>query len=374
MAKITRYTGNVKAFAADSLVNERTVFGDVLTTSDTLNGNVTADFLRGWGIVGSSEFPTREDFNAMGYTLGQYIAYLHQMGVPEWSATQEYQIDSVVNRSGVLYFCQTVDHVSATAPEADAVNWRKTPDNSIAFATITPAADADVTVTAAQSRSHVLTLVDGSWLSGHSIIVPNESREFIVDNTAGTYNATVKTAAGTGVVVLAGQRQGVICDATNVLADRLAGELVQVVRLETGAHASGVNTRIPYDDTIPQNTEGTEFMTLAITPTSATSRIRAEVLFNGSLADAGAMLSVALFRDALAPALAAGSIDAGPTNLLNQVSLDYEAVAGSIAATTFKVRAGGNAASSDVYFNGTLAGRLFGGVCVSSITLTEYVA
>ena len=70
MAKIDRYNGNVRAFAADSLGTERTVFG-ATTQSDTLDGNITLDLLRGWGIVGVNENPTKQDFNGLAFTLGQ---------------------------------------------------------------------------------------------------------------------------------------------------------------------------------------------------------------------------------------------------------------------------------------------------------------
>ena len=61
MAKIDRYNGNMAAFAADALSTERTIFGDT-TQSDTLDANITADFLRGWGVVGVNENPTKQDF------------------------------------------------------------------------------------------------------------------------------------------------------------------------------------------------------------------------------------------------------------------------------------------------------------------------
>jgi predicted house-cleaning NTP pyrophosphatase (Maf/HAM1 superfamily) len=110
MAKITRYGGNLKAFAADATGTERTVFGDV-TQSDTLADNINADWFRGWGIVGVNEAPTKQDFNGMAFALGQLIAYLHQTGVPEWHTSQEYHIDSLTNRNGVLYFSLINDNI-----------------------------------------------------------------------------------------------------------------------------------------------------------------------------------------------------------------------------------------------------------------------
>ena len=124
MAKINRFNGNVKAIAADSLTGERSVFGTTATVSDDLTDQYNAAMLRGWGVVGASDFPPLEWFNAMAFTATQFIAYLHQMGVAEWNALQEYPAGGYVNRAGVLYVCKTADHVSATVPESDTANWR----------------------------------------------------------------------------------------------------------------------------------------------------------------------------------------------------------------------------------------------------------
>ena len=123
MAKINRYDGNLKAFAADALGSERTIFGDT-AQSNTLDANITADLFRGWGIVGVNENPTKQDFNGLGFTLGQLLSYLHQAGVAEWNGAQEYFNGSIVNRLGSVYRCLTSVHVSATVPENDPTNWR----------------------------------------------------------------------------------------------------------------------------------------------------------------------------------------------------------------------------------------------------------
>ena len=126
MAKIDRYNGNVRAFAADSLGTERTVFG-ATTQSDTLDGNITLDLLRGWGIVGVNENPTKQDFNGLAFTLGQLLAYLHQRGVPEWNSAQEYYQGSVVTTlAGVYRLLNGGD--GSVDPDTDAgANWELAP-------------------------------------------------------------------------------------------------------------------------------------------------------------------------------------------------------------------------------------------------------
>ena len=55
-----------------------------------------------------------------------------------------------------------------------------------------------------------------------------------------------------------------------------AGHVIQYAYNQTGAVATGT-TNFPEDDTIPQITEGDEFLTQAITPKSASSTISIEV-------------------------------------------------------------------------------------------------
>jgi len=121
MAKIVRYNGNLEAFASAAPGTERTIFGDITQAND-LTSQINADFLRGWGIVGPSDQPALEDFNAVGYTLGQLIAYLHQVGVPEYNATQEYHINSVCNSAGILYVSLINTNVGNT-PASSPSQW-----------------------------------------------------------------------------------------------------------------------------------------------------------------------------------------------------------------------------------------------------------
>lgn len=121
MPKITRINGNVQAFASTAPGTERTIFGD-LSQSNDLSAQFTADFYRGWGIIGPSDQPSLEDFNAVFYTHGQIAAYLHQIGVAEWNVGQEYHLDSVANRNGVL-FVSTINNNVGNAPEFSPTQW-----------------------------------------------------------------------------------------------------------------------------------------------------------------------------------------------------------------------------------------------------------
>lgn len=150
--------------------------------------------------------------------------------------------------------------------------------------------------------------------------------------------------------------------------NRLPGETVQVRRNQTGATASGTIT-IPVDDTIPQNTEGTEFMTQAITPRSAANMLH---VHHSALYTLTATASViaAVFQDTTANALAVSLITIPVADYATAISVDHLMLAGTTSATTFKLRAGGNNAST-IRINGGSGARFFGGVASAVMQVTE---
>jgi len=184
-----------------------------------------------------------------------------------------------------------------------------------------------------------------------------------------TLVGTDSTQTLTNKSIVASQLTGTIA-----AARMPAGSVLQVVNYTTGAVATGTGT-IPSDDTIPQNTEGDQYMSLAITPISATSKLVIDVVGQFANAAGGGRFMMALFQDTTANALAAstqGFVDAGKPLML---SLIHYMTAGTTSSTTFKVRAGTlSAAPGTTTFNGTGGGRLLGGVSSSSITIWEIAA
>lgn len=151
----------------------------------------------------------------------------------------------------------------------------------------------------------------------------------------------------------------------------LSSLVVQEVYTLYTTKSTGTTT-IPYDDTIPQNTEGTEFITLSITPKSATNLLKIEVILNCSIS--GVMNAIAaLFQDSGASAIAAGQVSNPGSGYIEQIKFTHWMTAGTISATTFKLRAGPTAAAT-ITINGSLGNRYLGGVAVSSMTITEIKA
>lgn len=156
----------------------------------------------------------------------------------------------------------------------------------------------------------------------------------------------------------------------HIISDRQLG-VVQRVYSEYTANAD-LTTVIPYDDTIPQITEGTEVLTAAITPKSATNRIRIRFQCFGQNSGAGqAKLLSALFVDATANALCAScSDDPHTTGVAMNNIMEYEESAASTTARTYRIRVGPHTADT-IRLNGTTAARRFGGVARATLIVEE---
>ena len=144
MSLITRFNGAFKAFASEATGTFRTVFGGT-TQSNDLTDNLTADFKTGWEIVGTNDEPTIEDFNAMGYTLSQVLAYVHQVGIIEWSGTdgvvggQDYYAGiSFVGYDGDIYLAilDSGGSIEARVP-TNATYWRKVSNSTLDISSLT---------------------------------------------------------------------------------------------------------------------------------------------------------------------------------------------------------------------------------------------
>lgn len=151
-------------------------------------------------------------------------------------------------------------------------------------------------------------------------------------------------------------------------APSAVGIIVQVVSTQTGAMATGTTT-MPWDDTTPQNDEGDEYMTLAVTPGSATNELKIDVHATLSC-NPLSTITVALFQDAVADALAASATYAHTAKGMVSVSFSHYMTAGTTNEIIFKVRIG-QSGSDTVTFNGSDGNAKLNGKLASSITITE---
>jgi GH24 family phage-related lysozyme (muramidase) len=154
--------------------------------------------------------------------------------------------------------------------------------------------------------------------------------------------------------------------------DAPPGTIIQVVHVQDGVFASGSGI-IPIDNTTPQNTEGTEFMSLAITPTSATNKLLINVEAILTVSASSSWINMALFQDSTVDAIASWSEYPTGAGAPGNATFTHYMTAGTTSATTFKFRAGKNAAGI-TYFNGNSGGGYLNGTYSSSMTIMEIAA
>ena len=148
-----------------------------------------------------------------------------------------------------------------------------------------------------------------------------------------------------------------------------SGVVYQVVTSTTVSYTT-TTASIPYDDTKPQNTEGTELLTLTITPTTSTSKII--ISFDSPfvfVSSTGASPIFAMFKDSGADAIQGGSSYSNGLHIV-PVSLIAEDTPGDTSSHTYKVRYGTTSGTLSV--NGGSSARYLGGAIVTVMTAIEY--
>lgn len=193
------------------------------------------------------------------------------------------------------------------------------------------------TGTAVSSKAYV-TLGYLEWASGIT--------------TAGTWDATP-----TRVEVF---RPGVL----------LPGAIVQTRTGETNTFNSNAAT-IPFDNTPPQISEGTQAVSVSITPASSANVLRA---FSGGTvgnSTSGVAVALALFRSDQTDALNAASSAISGVNLYEYLEVSRSFLSGTTSSITISSRFGGSSGTSAI--NGGSA-RQFGVSQVFPVEVIEIVA
>lgn len=130
---------------------------------------------------------------------------------------------------------------------------------------------------------------------------------------------------------------------------------------------------IPYDDTFPQNTEGTQLLSVAITPKSTTNKLRISGLLHFGTSTNDLWPIWAVFTSHSANAILAGTLAlANVTQAF--VSLPFGPIEVSPSTTsplTISVRAGPRTAGTIRWNGNNTSGWLFGGAAISTLVVEE---
>lgn len=256
-----------------------------------------------------------------------------------------------------------VPSISSTIPSATQLN-------ITSLGTVTSGTWSATTIATTRGGTGLTAYTQGDLIYASaantlSVLAKNATATRYLSNTGTSNNpawAQITLSNGvTGTLPVANGGTGVVA----------SNPVIQRVSTIVSTSATGT-TILPFDNTIPQNTEGDQYMSLSITPKSTTNVLVISVNFSGAITVTD-QLSIALFQDSTASALSATSQGSNSTNYMNNITLEHVMTAGTTSATTFKVRAG-PAVAGTITFNGRSGTQIFGGVCASSISIIEYAA
>jgi hypothetical protein len=132
---------------------------------------------------------------------------------------------------------------------------------------------------------------------------------------------------------------------------------------------AALGTTTPYDDTIPQITEGNQILSLSIACVRSTSKVKVSFAGTGGVATAGP-LTVALYVDSGADAVQVTLCQTAATNTEYPTSMEYYYTPGDTASHTLSVRVG--ATTGNAFMNGAgTATRRYGGAAACTLIAQE---
>jgi hypothetical protein len=186
--------------------------------------------------------------------------------------------------------------------------------------------------------------------------------------TAGTYTKVTVDAKGRATVGEALSS----ADVTTALgytpaASSASSGMVLVASGVTGATTG--TTQIPFDNSTPKNTEGTQIWTVTLTPNSTNSKFIIDQDFFVDTGVSNRNVTFAVFRDTTC--IRASAVNITTAGRIENMCIHVVDAPATAAAVTYSLRVGVSASSTSWFLNQQSGNQLYGGAGASDYTILE---
>ena len=184
----------------------------------------------------------------------------------------------------------------------------------------------------------------------------------IAGDTSGSIAIAAPAIAGSNTITLP-------AETGTLLSSVSSGVLVNRAYAEYLTYTS-MSPTIPADNTIPLISEGTEILSVSITPKTTTNRVRIFFQCFATTASGADQVTAALFVNGGTNAICASNVTTTTAAYGSTLVMLLEHIPGSVSAQTYTIRIG--AQTYVCYVNGSPANRYYGGVARATVTLEEF--
>lgn len=303
----------------------------------------------------SGERPPFQWMNWLFNVIQQKINHIFKWGIPLWNTANAYEVNAIVAHEGVVYVAVNANAASEP-PSADWRNFIVEKKNTL-DATTNPTVNDD----SADGYS-----IGSKW---YNQTADEAFEAFDVTVGAALWIKTTLTidelgsAAFQNTSAFATAAQGALAD--SALQTLPVGSIINTVKVDYTANAD-LTVAIPLDNSIPQNTEGTQIISTTYTMKNSANKLRVRFLGHSA---SGTYSIAALFRDAIANAIGVGVATHANNTYYQTLAIPDIEFLPAAASVDLKVRVGANAGT--MRLNGAIAAGLFGGIMVSTMVIEE---
>lgn len=216
----------------------------------------------------------------------------------------------------------------------------------------------------------VVRSAEGQWLG-----MDDQTDVFGVYNSTGTPEGGVTANIGS---ICTDTTNGALyikqTDSTNTGWAPVGGNTGMIVQTSESTIATALLTavNIPFDNTIPQITEGAQVMTHAFTPQDASNNLRIECI-SWATNGANQNCTLAIFAQGTANAIAAVDIIGAGASIASGAYCTATMVAGVTTAITFEARFGPDGGVNSRLSGSIGAGHKYGAAGITTLRVTEFL-